>query len=106
LEECNVRGLDLEMVSLETEEDMRILKNAFRLRFPCFMANVVKILLYRGEEKLACLLTAYYEISIDEEMIISAIDHGHFDWLNFVFAFGKNYTGVRRFPKGPVLDGA
>ncbi len=41
------------------------IKGAFRLRFPCFMANIVKILLYRDEVNLACFLTAYYEISLD-----------------------------------------
>lgn len=31
------------------------------------MANIVKILLYKKEEKLACILTAYYELSIEHE---------------------------------------
>jgi len=34
------------------------------LRFPVLCSNIVKILLFRDEEKLACYLTAYYEIRI------------------------------------------
>ena len=90
------------MCELETEEDMVRLRAALRLRFPQFAANIIKIFLYRGEEKLACMLTAYYEISIDEEMYLMAIENGNFDWLNYVYAFGKNYIGVRRFPAEPV----
>jgi hypothetical protein len=53
--------------------------------------------LYREEEKLACFLTAYYEIHIFTEMIACAIDKGHLHWLNYLWAFGKNYTGTRRY---------
>jgi hypothetical protein len=51
-------------------------KNALRLRFPCFMSNIIKILLFREELRLACLLTSMYEISIDDEMLKSAIEYG------------------------------
>lgn len=57
--------MDIELLSLKTEDDMLILKNALRLRFPVLMATIVKILLFRGELKLACLVTSMYEISID-----------------------------------------
>jgi hypothetical protein len=60
------------------------------------MANIIKILLFRGEQSLACLLTAYYEISLDEDMLFSAIDYSQFEWLSHVWAFGKNYLGSRR----------
>ena len=76
---------------------MKKLRMALRLRFPKFMANIVKILLYRKEEKLACLLTAYYEICVDKYMLSSAIELGHFKWINFLYCFDKNYLGVRRF---------
>jgi len=71
-------------------------KNALRLRFPCFMSNIIKILLFREELRLACLLTSMYEISIDDEMLKSAIEYDQFEWLDFVWAFGKNYRGPRR----------
>jgi len=41
-------------------------------------------------------LTAYYEVSLDEEMLFGAIDHKQFEWLSYVWAFGKNYIGIRR----------
>ena len=50
------------------------LKSSMRLRFPMFMADIVKILLYRDEIKLACFLTSYYELSLDEDLIFLAIE--------------------------------
>jgi hypothetical protein len=61
------------------------------------MASIVKILLFRGEQKLACLLTSMYEISLDYPMLEAAIDHKQYEWLKYVWAFGKNYIGPRRF---------
>ena len=60
------------------------------------MANIAKILLFKKEEKLACLLTSYYELSIQDEAYYSAVQNKNFKWLEFVWAFGKNYTGSRR----------
>jgi hypothetical protein len=62
------------------------------------MANIVKILLYRGEEKLACLLTAYYEIALDREMIRAALNSKNYEWLQYVYAFGKNFVGPGNAP--------
>ena len=84
------------MIALNTDEDMLILKNSFRLNFPALMATIVKILLYREEEKLACLLTAYYEIELRTDMIEKAIERNNIQWLMYVWAFGKNYRGIRR----------
>ena len=81
---------------MNTAEDMKVLKNSLRLRFPVLMATIVKILLFRSELKLACLLTSMYEISIDSQMISAAIDHKQYEWLSYVWAFGKNYLGARR----------
>ncbi|MFO0117562.1 MAG: hypothetical protein ACK521_08085 [bacterium] len=67
------------------------------MRFPVLCSNIVKILLFRDEEKLACYLTAYYEIHIFSEMILCAIDKGHLHWLNYLYAFGKNIFGTRRY---------
>ena len=68
------------------------------------MANIVKILLYRDETKLACFLTAYYELAVDEEMIIYAIEQKEFEWLSYVWAFGKNYIGPRQNVKASRVD--
>lgn len=61
------------------------------------MATILKILLYKGELRLACLLTSMYEISIDSQMIENAIEYQQFEWLSHVWAFGKNWIGPRRF---------
>ena len=62
MEKKGVTGQVVELMELKSEEDMRELKKSFRINFPCLMATIVKVLLFKGEEKLACLLTAYYEI--------------------------------------------
>ena len=62
------------------------------------MANVLKILLYRGEEKLACLLVAYFEIALDRDIYRMAIDNEFFEFLKYVFVFGKNYVGKKETP--------
>jgi hypothetical protein len=82
---------------------MMILKNSLRLRFPVLMSSIIKILLFRKELKLACLLTSMYEIAIDEEMLAAAIDHGQFQWLDYVWAFGKNYIGPRRLQQSSTF---
>ena len=62
------------------------------------MANIIKVLLFKKEEKLACLLTSYYELSLDEESYYQAVEGKKFEWLKFVWAFGKNYIGSLRQP--------
>jgi len=59
------------------------------------MANILKILLYREEVGLACLLTVYYELALDELMIRQAIYCEHYEWLNFLWAFEKNFLNER-----------
>ena len=44
-----ITGQDVELMSLETDEDLERLKTKLRFKFPCLMANVVLILLYRKE---------------------------------------------------------
>ena len=96
MEDIGVTGQVVELVELKDENDMEELKRSFRLNFPCLMATIVKVLLYKEEEKLACLLTAYYEIEFSAKMIHSAIGKDNLEWLMFVWAFGKNYGGIRR----------
>ena len=95
MRQIGLTGLDIEFVAIETEDDIKELKNSMRLRFPVLMATIIKILLFRKEVGLACTLTAYYEISLDEDLIFSAIDNKQFEWLSYVWAFGKNYIGAR-----------
>jgi len=69
-----------------------MIKVGFQLRFPIYMANIIKVLLFRDETDLACYLTAFYEIQVDELMIQEAIDSDYYKWLNYVWAFRKNYV--------------
>ena len=59
------------------------------------MTNVLKIALLKEEETLACIITAYYEVILEEEMIIRAMTNENYTWMMFVFAFEKNYIGAR-----------
>ena len=38
------------------------------------MTNVLKVLLHKNEESLACLLTGFYEGALEEDMMLSAIE--------------------------------
>ena len=51
--------------------------------------------MFKGEEKLACQLTAFYELALDDDMIFRAIENTQFQWLQYVWVFGKNYLGPR-----------
>ena len=76
-----IGGLDIEETVIDTEEDVLRLKRGLRLRFPLFMANIIKILLFRKEEPLACLLTAYFELALDREMFRAALGSKNYTWL-------------------------
>lgn len=71
------------------------LKNSLRLRFTSLTTNILKILLERGEEKVACLLIAFYEVALEDDMIFRAIENKHFQFLQFIWAFNKNLLGPR-----------
>jgi len=59
------------------------------------MTNVLKIALQKEEEKLACIITAYYEVIIEQEMVIKALSMDNYQWLLFIWAFEKNFLGYR-----------
>ena len=69
------------------------------------MGNIIKILLHYDEEKLACFLTAYYEIELDVIMYIDAIENDHFHWLNYLWVFKKNYIGNRLKLRDSLITG-
>jgi len=39
------------------------------------------MLLKQNEERLACILTVYYDIQVDITMIDRAVAHEQFEWL-------------------------
>ena len=59
------------------------------------MSNILKIALQKNEETVACIITAYYEIELEEDMVVRAITSNNYHWLLFVWAFDKNYIGLR-----------
>ena len=67
------------------------------------MTNVLKIALTKDEEKIACIITAYYEVALEEEMIIRALANSNYEWLMFVFGFDKNYIGPRHKKDAPAI---
>lgn len=68
------------------EELLRV-KATFRTKFANLMTNVLKIALQKEEEKLACIITAYYEVTIEQEMLIKALSMDNYEWLLFLWAF-------------------
>ena len=68
------------------------------------MGNIIRILLYRDEEKLACYLTAYYEVTLDLNMYIDALKNNHFEWLNYLWIFEKNYVGNRLLLRDKLIE--
>jgi len=59
------------------------------------MTNVLKIALQKEEEKLACIIIAYYEVTIEQEIIIKALSMDNYMMLKYLWAFEKNYVGYR-----------
>ncbi len=60
------------------------------------MTNVLKIALQKEEEKLACIIIAYYEVTIEQEIIIKALSMDNYLMLKYLWAFEKNYVGQRQ----------
>lgn len=88
---CELTGWDIEKTEIETKWQIKKIKVGFQLNFPKMMAQIINILLYRKELHLACYLTAFYNFTLEESMIIKAITKDHYHWLNYVWAFNKNY---------------
>lgn len=56
------------MVDRANINDMTTLieiKNSLRSKFPNLMTNVLKLTLIKEEERIACIITAYYELSLE-----------------------------------------
>ena len=54
------------------------------------MAGIVKILLQRKEESLACYMTAFYKIDLDSDLINRAVKGSYFEWFKYLWAFKQN----------------
>ena len=86
------------MINATTITDMDqliLVKQGFRIKFQNLMTNVLKICLKKEEEMLACVITAYYEVIVELEMVIRALSEDNYKWLQFLWAFDKNFIGPR-----------
>ena len=74
------------------------------------MQNILKILIYRKEMALACYLTVYYKVALDQEMVRNAIDPvrshlhgpGSHAWL-WGAVLSKGMSRRRRRPPAMLL---
>ena len=57
------------------------------------MTEMISLLLFKDEVDLACYLTSFYELSINTQILGLAIERKHHRWINFIWAFEKNYEG-------------
>ena len=78
---------------INDKSELAKVKKAFRSKFHNLMTNVLKIALQKDEEKLACIIIAYYEVALEQDMIIRALTNENYEWLFFTWAFDKNYIG-------------
>mmetsp|Transcript_39182 Transcript_39182/g.37575 ORF Transcript_39182/g.37575 Transcript_39182/m.37575 type:complete len:160 (+) Transcript_39182:813-1292(+) len=85
----------VEQTSIPDSAALLTIKNAFRTKFQSLITNILKIALTNDEEKLSCLITAYYEVALEEDIILKALSSQWYQWLMFVWAFDKNYIGSR-----------
>ena len=74
LRDQGITGRDVELMSVETDEELERLKTKLRFKFPNLMAKIILILLHKEEEILACFLTSYYELALEESIILYAIE--------------------------------
>lgn len=95
LRQMGISDFEIENTDLPTREHVVALKNIFRLRYPQFMTNILKILLEMDEEVLACQLVAYYELSLDDDLVLYALEKKLFSFLKFIWIFQKNFLGQR-----------
>lgn len=95
LKKEGLTGLDVEKTEIRTIQQIRKVKAGFQKNFPLFMAGVLKILLFKKEEDLACMLTAFYDLDLDETMYNLAIRKGQYKWLQYLWIFKKNFLGAK-----------
>ena len=57
-----ITSIDIELAAFITDTHVKRVKTSLQLKFPRLMQEIVKILLHRKEEDLACVLTTFYEI--------------------------------------------
>lgn len=59
------------------------------------MTTILKIAVNLGENFLSCIIVAYYDLALDEDFIKFLIENKLWEIFKFIFAFDKNYYGIR-----------
>ena len=77
------------------QETLHDVKTIFRVKFQNLMTNMLKISLNLNEEFLACIIVAYNDLALDEDLMVFMIRNRYLDVLKYIFAFDKNYLGIR-----------
>lgn len=67
------------------------------------MTEIIQLLLFKDEVDLACYLTSFYELSINQSILELAIERKHHKWINYIWAFEKNYDGPPRERRPKIL---
>lgn len=89
-----IKTADLETARIRTIHQLRRVRTSLQLRFPRLMANIVRVLLYMGEEDLACYLSTFYNCHFEKDMIQNAIVKDNYKWLNYLWVFDRNFIQV------------
>lgn len=63
----------IQRVNIPDKGTLINIKYNFRTRFENLMTNILKIALTRDEDKLSSIIISYYEVSLDEDMLIKAL---------------------------------
>jgi len=71
----------IEQTTLADIAQLIQVKASFRDKFQNLMTNILKIALQKEEELLACIITAYYEVIVEQEMVIKALSMDNYQWL-------------------------
>ena len=58
----------------------------------------------KKEETLLCVIVACYEVFIDHDLLIIALNDSSYTFLKYVWAFQKNYIGDRE-PRDAIMIG-
>lgn len=90
MKRLSITSEEIELAEFKTCTHCLRVKTSLQLKFPRLMMQIVKILLYKKEEDLACFLTTFYEIQINEIDLKTAIMNNDYQWLNFVWVLDKN----------------
>ena len=81
----------IEFIKMDDIHILIKIKNFFRSQSKKTMSNILRICLSKEEEKLACIITAYYDFYLEAKIVTHALKDEQYEFLRYVWAFDKNY---------------